>query len=190
MVWFQQVRARFLGPLLRLLTRLRITADHVTFISLLMGFGFCIVWWKSPAWAVFCLLLHALLDGLDGPLARHQQTASAKGSFTDTMCDQLVVTASMIVLMFAEKVHIVPGTIYIFCYAMVVTFAMVLNAMGKPYRLVVRPRFVVYTWVAIDLWLIPLKFSPEGFYYLIWILNIPLVFTMVTGFFSIRQNLK
>jgi len=189
MVRFQQLRAYLLGPLLRLLASLRVTADHVTLLSLILGLCFCLAWWESPQWAMLCLLLHVLLDGLDGPVARHQETASARGSLTDSMCDQLVVTASMIVLMVAERVDIVAGSVYIFSYAMVVAFAMIRNALDEPYSWVARPRFVIYVWLALDLWFL----EPAGWTgtctYLLWICNAALCFKMTTGFFAIRRSL-
>jgi phosphatidylglycerophosphate synthase len=189
MVRFQHLRARLLDPLLQLLSRMKITANHVTLFSLVVGLGFCAVWWQSPQWALLCLLLHVLLDGLDGPVARHQGKASAKGSFTDSMADQLVVTASMIVLMVDQYVSILAAAIYIFTYSMVVAFAMVRNALEKPYSWVARPRFVIYIWLALDL----LILTPEGwtdtFTYVVWICNAVLAFKMATGFFAIRASL-
>ena len=44
--------------------------------------------------ALVALSLHVLIDGLDGPLARHLGIASRSGSFTDTMADQVVVVAT------------------------------------------------------------------------------------------------
>ena len=190
MVRFQQLRARFLNPLLRLLTRIKITANHVTLFSLIIGLAFCSVWWQSPQWALLCLLLHVLLDGLDGPLARHQAKDSAKGSFTDSMADQLVVTASMIILMVDQYVSIIAAAIYIFTYAMVVAFAMVRNALEKPYSWVARPRFVIYIWLALDLLILTPAGQPNTFEYVVWICNALLAYKMATGFFAIRASLE
>ena len=93
--------------------------------------SFCVVWYYSRLGAMVCILLHVILDGLDGPVARSQGTASAQGSLTDSMCDQIIVTASMICLVQYEYVTIIAGSIYIFTYAMVVGFAMVRNALQQ-----------------------------------------------------------
>src|SRR5262245_33326291 len=105
MVHWQSLRGWWLAPLLSTLSACGVTADHITAASLACGLAFCPLWlwpagppWAKPA-ALLALLLHALLDGLDGPLARHQQTASRRGSFTDTLADQIVVTASTLALM-------------------------------------------------------------------------------------------
>jgi phosphatidylglycerophosphate synthase len=98
-----------------------------------------------------------VLDGLDGPLARHLQIASRRGSFTDTLADQIVVTASALAVMAAPSpgLNVWAGGLYVFLYAMVVAFAMVRNALGVPYSWLIRPRFWIYGWLAVDSFLIP-----------------------------------
>jgi phosphatidylglycerophosphate synthase len=137
--------------------------DHITFVSLLAGLAFCPLWlWPgSPVWArpaaLVALLLHAILDGLDGPLARHLGIASRRGSFTDTLADQIVVMASTLTLLAAAPPLLNPwiGGAYLFLYTAVVGFAMVRNALGQPYSWLLRPRFLVYGWLAVELLLLP-----------------------------------
>jgi len=161
MIWGQEVRARLLGPLLRLLASVGVTPDQVTAVSLLFGLAFCPLWlwpgspWWAKAAALATLLLHVLVDGIDGPLARHLGIASRKGSFTDTMADQIVVTITTLTLMVAPTpaLSVWIGSLYIFGYATVVGFAMIRNALGVPYSWLLRPRFWVYAWIAVD-WLL------------------------------------
>jgi phosphatidylglycerophosphate synthase len=163
MVWGQELRAWWLGPLLRPLAACGVTADHITLASLGAGLAFCPLWlWPgNPAWgrpaALFALLIHVLLDGLDGPLARYLGTASRRGSFTDTMADQIVVTASTLALMATPQpvASIWTGGTYLFLYSVVVGFAMIRNALGVPYSWLLRPRFWVYGWIAVDCFLLP-----------------------------------
>jgi phosphatidylglycerophosphate synthase len=162
MVWWQDLRARLLSPLLGFAERCGIQADHVTLASMVFGLAFCPLWlWPGqPGWAKVAalagLMLHMLLDGLDGPLARHLGTASRRGSFTDTVADQFVVTTSTLALMTAptSTLDVWVGGLYIFLYAMVVAFAMVRNALGVPYSWLLRPRFWVYAWIAVDAYLL------------------------------------
>ena len=192
MIWWQDLRAWLLGPLLRTLAACGVTPDHVTVASLAVGLAFCPLWlWPgSPAWskpaALVALLLHVLLDGLDGPLARHLGTASPRGSFTDSLADQIVVTASTLALVAAPQPSVsgwIAG-LYLFLYATVVGFAMIRNAIGKPYSWLIRPRFWVYGWIAVDLFLLP------G-----WMESILVAFTVVlgikmaSGFVAIRRAL-
>jgi phosphatidylglycerophosphate synthase len=192
MTWWQDLRAWWLGPLLRTLAAAGVTPDHITLASLASGLAFCPLWlWPgSPAWAkpaaLAALVLHVLLDGLDGPLARQLGTASRRGSFTDSLADQIVVTASTLTLIAAPQ----PGVtgwiagLYVFLYAIVVGFAMVRNALGRPYSWLVRPRFWVYGWLAVDLFLLPgwLDFVFGGFALLLGI-------KVASGFMAIRRAL-
>ena len=192
MVWTQELRARLFHPLLVAAERVGITPDHVTLSSLVCGLAFCplYLWPESVLWAkplaLAALIAHVLLDGLDGPLARHLGTASRRGSFTDTVADQIVVTTSTIALMAADKPAATGwvGALYLVAYALVVAFAMVRNALGVPYSWLIRPRFWVYGWIAVDLYLV------TG-----WMDTVLLAFTavlaakMVSGFVAIRRML-
>ena len=106
------------------------------------------------------------------------------------MADQLVVTASMSALMVDQHVSVIAAGIYIFTYAMVVAFAMVRNALQRPYSWVARPRFVVYLWLALDLLILTPADYPNTFNYIVWICNALLVYKMATGFIAIRASLK
>lgn len=153
MEYGQQLRGRFLNPLLDVLVRWRVTPDAITVASGLCGAAFFPLWlMHQAAAALVCLLLHVLLDGLDGPLARHRGTASPRGSFVDTFTDQVVVTlVTMAWLIRAPSSwHIGFGGAYIFLYAMVVGMAMVRNALAVPYSWLVRPRFFVFVAIAVE----------------------------------------
>lgn len=150
----QQIRAIILRPLLIWLTALRVTPDSVTLLAALCGVAFLPLLLTDHAWiALSSLAIHVLLDGLDGPLARHQQVASARGSFTDTLADQLVVTTVTIAWMIdiATKPTLFVGAFFVFVYALVVAMAMVRNALEIPYSWLVRPRFFFYGAIAVDL---------------------------------------
>jgi len=177
-------REKWLAPVLDGLTRAGIRPDHVTLISLAAGLAGAGLWWLHPAAALGCLALHVVLDGLDGPLARRQQSASPRGSFTDTMADQTVVTAVALMLMAGERLAVLPGGIYIFLYAVVALFAIARNALSRPYSWLVRPRLVFYAWIPIDLWLWPGTLGV-----LAWSCSAVLVWSALTGFVAIRDRL-
>ena len=155
MEWWKRLRAEQLTPFLATLGRAGATADRVTLLGLAFGLGFCALWSLSPMWAMLSLFLHVALDGLDGPLARQQGTASRRGSFTDTLCDQLVVAGTTITLMVAGLLDPALALLYVFLYTVVVTFSMVRNALGVPYGWLLRPRFPVYLAIPVDVWLWP-----------------------------------
>jgi len=185
MQWSQALRGRLLQPLLACLARIRVTPNQLTLLSLLTGLAFCPVFlWSSKAVAFGLLTLHVLLDGLDGPLARHTQTASSQGSFTDTMTDQVVVTFSTLTLVHAGYAAAWPGGLYIFFYSMVVIFAMVRNALLIPYTWLVRPRFLVYAWFVVEVY-----FWPGSLNALLWLASVLLAVKMLTGFIQIRRKM-
>lgn len=180
----QRWRSRVFAPLLVLLARSGATPNSLTGLSLVCGVAFCPLWLVHRGAACACLVLHVLLDGLDGPLARHVGSASRRGSFTDTMSDQCVVTAVTLTLMADGVVGNVPGGLYVFLYALVVGFAMIRNALAAPYSWVVRPRFVVYAWLPVEMLAWPGTING-----LLWICNAVLAFKMVTGFVRIRERI-
>lgn len=100
MVLGQRLRAILLKPLLQVLSVFRVSPDTITLLSAIAGLAFVpLVFADYVKNAIGMLVVHVLLDGLDGPLARYQHRASARGSFKDTCADQLVVTAVTITWM-------------------------------------------------------------------------------------------
>jgi phosphatidylglycerophosphate synthase len=181
----QELRGRLFRPLLAGLARLGLTPNHLTLLSLLTGLAFCPLFlWSSKAVAFGLLLAHVLLDGLDGPLARYLRTASNQGSFTDTTADQVVVAFSTVTLIHAGQAGAWAGGLYVFFYSMVVIFAMVRNALAVPYSWLVRPRFLVYAWFPVEVYL-----WPGSLNILLWIVTLLLAVKMLTGFIQIRRRL-
>ncbi len=155
MEYGQRLRAIGLQPLLKLLTRCGVSPDMITIASGVCGAAFFPLWLLDQAVAAFIgLLLHVLLDGLDGPLARYQRADSPRGSFVDTFTDQAVVTLVMLAQLIRspDSFSIALGGLYVFLYAIVVSMAMARNALAVPYSWIVRPRFFVFAAIYIE-WL-------------------------------------
>jgi phosphatidylglycerophosphate synthase len=184
MVLWQRVRAGALRPLLVVLSRLGVRSDHLTLLSVVFGLSFCpLFFWSKPlAWAM--LAVHVVLDGLDGPLARHTNTASRRGSFSDSMADQLVIVATTVTLMSIHVVGVVPGSVYIVAYTVVTLFAMARNALSIPYSWLLRPRFFVYVWFVVETY-----YLPGSIDYVLWLFIALLVIKMATGFAKIRRSI-
>ena len=180
----QRLRGNILGPMLNAMQKAHIRPNHLTAASCLCGLAFCPMYYASTVWAFVLLLLHVVLDGIDGPLARHMDIASRRGSFTDTISDQIVVTATTIFLMGEDMVSITAGSMYIATYLAVVLFAMVRNFMQKPYSWLVRPRFYVYIWMVVETY-----WWPGTLEYLMWICVILLSLKVLTGFRRIRDEI-
>lgn len=184
MEWGQRIRQNILARLLVALTRLGVTADHLTVIALVFGCLAASLLFYAPAVALCALFLHVLFDGLDGPLARHQNRDSKRGSFTDTASDQLVVLITTLSFMLLGILSNAAGLFYVFSYTIVVGFSMVRNALNIPYSWLVRPRFVVYFWAMIELYWLPGTLE-----YVVWFFNALLVWKTWTGFVRIRRRL-
>lgn len=184
----QQRRHQLLLPVLNLFVRCGITPNLLTGLSLICGIGFCFTFgqtWEGARLVSFgLLLLHVLLDGIDGPLARFQGTAGNRGSFTDTTSDQLVVAFTTITLIHFQTVNVVSGGLYLLFYTVVVVFAMIRSSLAIPYSWLVRPRFFVYAWIPIDVY-----FLPGTLNYLLWLCVLPLAWKSITGFYKIRKQL-
>ena len=188
-VWMehgQQLRGRLLAPFLSLMTSARLTPDQITLLSLLAGLGFAPLWYWQYRWlAVGSLALHVLLDGMDGPLARFQHSASPRGSFTDSFCDQLVVSTVTVVLMVMEpQLTVVAGSLFLVLYASVLAIALVRSTLKIPYSWLVRPRFFLF--VAIPLHLLQV---PHALTVVVWTSNLLLAIKLATGFFKLRKQL-
>jgi phosphatidylglycerophosphate synthase len=91
---WQQVRQFFLTPLAALLSRLGISPDMLSFTSVGLGIGFCLLAPFQFTLAFWLLVASVICDGLDGVEARLKRTNTTRGSFTDMFCDQLVVAFS------------------------------------------------------------------------------------------------
>ena len=180
----QDIRGKLFSPLISVLISLGVKPNHLTFLSLLAGIGFFLLFPYSRIGALFLLAFHVFLDGLDGPLARKTGRASNQGSFTDTTADQIVVALSTLSLIYYGYLNIIPGGLYIFLYTMVVIFAMVRSSLMIPYSWVVRPRFYVFAWIPVEIYLFPGTMN-----YLVWGFCILLGAKMFTGFFQIRKKM-
>ncbi|QDT98502.1 CDP-alcohol phosphatidyltransferase family protein [Gimesia aquarii] len=184
----QQQRHLLLLPLLKLFVKWRITPNHLTFLSFLCGLSFCFTYalnWHLAKPLAFCLLtLHVLLDGIDGPLARLTGTAGNRGSFTDTTSDQLVVAFTTMTMIHYGLINVIPGSLYLVFYTLVVVFAMIRSSLAIPYSWLIRPRLIIYSWLPIEVYLLPNTLN-----YLLWFFILLLCWKSITGFYKIRKKL-
>jgi phosphatidylglycerophosphate synthase len=182
----QKIRGVFLLPLLKFLTSYNIRPNYISFLSLIAGWFACYSVFTSEYISALCFLfLHVVLDGIDGPLARHQNTSSNSGSFVDSLVDQIIIVSLTIVLMDRGIVGIYPGGMYIFIYTAVVTFSMVRNAIKIPYLWVIRPRFLVYFWLILELTILPNTIN-----WVVWFCNIILLVNFQDGFRKLKDNIE
>ncbi len=186
MEYGQQLRGRILRPFLSAMTKVRVRPDHLSLLSLIIGMAFVPCWHLGYGWlAVLALLLHVAVDGLDGPLARFQSVASPRGSFTDTFCDQLVVSAVTVSLMVVPPgLSIYAGAGFLVLYSGVIAIAMVRSSLQIPYSWLVRPRFFLYIGIVLQL-----MGTPNVVEIIVLTSNLLLAIKLVTGFFKLRTQL-
>ena len=85
---------RIVQPLIRLLDRLHITPTAVTAVALvLMVVGGIIIGAGHPVTGVIIATIGALLDVVDGALARATGNVTARGGLLDTTSDRIAETA-------------------------------------------------------------------------------------------------
>lgn len=201
---YQRIKQRLLLPLLGGLDRFGVTPNGVTVASMVMGLVFCPLYllgdftsnagfsWVVIAWVA--LMGHVIVDGIDGPLARFQQKAGPRGSFTDTMADQVVLAATTLTFIAAEPLGLpglglFAGGFYIFLYTVAVAFAMVRNSLGIPYGFLLRPRYWVLVCLFIECFLWPTPTMAFITEILIWAFNGLLAWSVWDGFLAIRRKL-
>ncbi|MCA9177085.1 MAG: CDP-alcohol phosphatidyltransferase family protein [Planctomycetales bacterium] len=146
---FKQHRDRAFSGVVALLVRCNVTPDMLSFVSMLMlaPFGYLVINSPEPgvvAIASLFLLLHVLLDGLDGPLARRLGTAGSAGAFVDMCCDH---GGMIIVTWLVSAAGLIDGTIgniYVATYTVAVVFIISLNILGSPLRFVLRSKYLFY----------------------------------------------
>tara|TARA_B100000686_G_C16530965_1_gene832283 strand:- start:15 stop:599 length:585 start_codon:yes stop_codon:yes gene_type:complete len=96
--------APFLDPVAVGLAKLRITPTSITVLGLAITiYGSVLLATELYAWGAVVAGVGALLDALDGPLARLKGIASNRGAFIDTMSDRLGEVAIFTSLAFARR---------------------------------------------------------------------------------------
>ena len=98
--------APILDPIAVGLSKAKFTPTAVTLIGLAVSVGGAIIIANGDyGWGITFLTseLVAILDALDGPLARYQGTASVRGAFIDTMSDRLGEVAIWAGLAFSRR---------------------------------------------------------------------------------------
>ncbi len=88
--WTRPLIEPLLTPLAQGALKLKLTPNTATLIGLLTGLG-CLpaLAFRNYPLALGLLLLNRLLDGLDGIMARQQQS-TAYGAYLDIVCDMIV----------------------------------------------------------------------------------------------------
>jgi phosphatidylglycerophosphate synthase len=173
LVPWQRVRQFFLAPIAALLFRLRISPDMLSYVSLALGIGFCLL---APFWfalAFWLLVASVICDGLDGVEARLNQMNTPRGSFTDMFCDVGVVAFSVAGLAWIGAIHPVLAILFVYVYSMLVLFLMLHRMLQISSHWIVRPsRKVLY--IAIGLYYF-FRFDVLNYLLVLYLLALPIL---------------
>src|SRR5215471_3279241 len=147
---WQRTRQRFLAPIAFALSRLGISANMLSLISVILGLGFCLLAPVNFVLAFWLLVASIVCDGLDGVEARLTRTNSARGSFTDMFCAQVVVALSVAGLTWKGLIHPVLALLFVYVYTALVTFLILHQTLGVSSKGIIRPsRMLLYAAVAL-----------------------------------------
>lgn len=155
---WQQMRQRLLSPIAFVLSSLGISANMLSYTSVLLGLGFCLLAPFQFTVAFWLLMASLVCDGLDGVEARFTHTNTTHGSFTDVFCDVAVVALVAAGLAWTGLIHPALAVLFIYSYT-ALAFSLVLHrmlrvssaAILRPSRMVFFAAIALYFFLRIDL---------------------------------------
>jgi phosphatidylglycerophosphate synthase len=146
---FKNGRTKWLNPIARFIANLGITADMVSILGFIMVFGFVYFIERNPYTAMVFLLLHVLIDGIDGPVARVTGKEGNMGAFLDIMCDHTGIFVATAGLVYYGLVNGLVGLTYIYIYTIMIVFTIIRNVMRSSPKFVFRTKYYVYILYAV-----------------------------------------
>ena len=181
---WQRMRQRFLSPIAFVLARLGISADMLSFASVVLGIGFFLFAPFQFTVAFWFLIASLVCDSLDGVEARLTGTNTMRGSFTDVFCDQLVVAFTVAGMAWKGLIQPALAVIFVSVYTSLVMFLvlhrlLLVSSFGvvRPSRMLLYAAIALYFFFHIDL---------LNYLLLVYLLTLPLVFL---SFWRLRKAL-
>jgi phosphatidylglycerophosphate synthase len=148
---WQKIRQFFLTPIAFALSRLGISPDMLSFLSVALGIGFCLLAPFQFVVAFWLLVASIICDGLDGVEARLMRVNTPRGSFTDMFCDQMVVALSVAGMAWKGAIHPALAILFVYVYTALVTFLMLHRMLQVSSHFIIRPsRMLLYAAIGLD----------------------------------------
>jgi phosphatidylglycerophosphate synthase len=138
---WQKIRQRLLSPIAFVLSRLGISADMLSYISVLFGLGFCLMAPVQFEVGIYLLVASVVCDGLDGVEARLTHTNTTGGSFTDVSCDVAVVGLVVAGLAWKGLIHPV---LFVYSYTALALFLVLHRLLGVSSAGILRPSRMMF----------------------------------------------
>jgi phosphatidylglycerophosphate synthase len=148
---WQTLRQRWLTPVAAVLARLGISANLLSYVSVALGLGFCLLApWRYEI-AFWLLAASVLCDGLDGVQARFTHTNTARGSFTDLGCDAVVVALCAAGLAWKGLVHPALAILFVYLYTALALALLLHRLLRVSSQGILRPsRMLFFAAIALD----------------------------------------
>ena len=94
--WFRKQRTQLLNPVGKFLVKLKIRASYVTFLAFILGLASVYFLFLNNVYFIVLGILHLVVDGLDGVVARANNSATKLGAHLDNTSDRLIVVLVLI----------------------------------------------------------------------------------------------
>jgi phosphatidylglycerophosphate synthase len=181
---WQQVRQRLLSPVARVLLGLGISADLLSYTSVGLGLGFCLLAPFHFELAFWLLVFSVVCDGLDGVEARLTKTNTTRGSFTDLTCDVAVVALVVAGLAWKGLIYPALAVLFTFCYTALALLLVLHRLLRVSSSGIVRPsRMVFFAAIALDVFF---RIDLLNVLLLLYLTTLPL---MIVSFWRLRKAL-
>ncbi len=147
----RDVKEFLFSPIADWLADNAVKPEHLSYLGLLMVAPFVFFFHFNPWISFFFLLIHVLLDGLDGSVARIQKQDGESGAFIDMVCDYSFFYISFVTFVYYGFVNGFYGLIFTIVYMALQGFV----SLGIIKRIklfyILRPKLLVYMFFLIYL---------------------------------------
>jgi len=152
MKMFHNLKWYIFSPFMKILNRLWITANHITiFWGIIVLLFFILSYlFLNPLYFLVGIWLHMFFDGIDGVLARYNNSMSDYGSLLDVIFDHLWIFLTSVYLLIFMGINSVLVLSYTVFYTIIIYNSFILWKIDRPYSFVFRPRLFIYTSIVID----------------------------------------
>lgn len=124
-VTLASARTKLFKPINKLLTDLGVSADMLSYLGVLVMMGFIFALPNNLMLAFWLLFARMIIDIMDGPLARFQNTDSDRGKFVDVLMDNLAFALFIFGVVRSGLIHGLSGSVYLFTTELVVVLMII-----------------------------------------------------------------
>ena len=178
-------RDKFFYPLSCLIAKTGITPNQISLFGLVILFGFVYYIDTNLKLSLLFLVVHLLLDGLDGAVARLTKQDNTAGEVMDTFVDYTGMFIIVWTLGLYGYVDPSLGLLYVFLYVVMICLVIIRYLLRIKPRFVLRTKYIVY---ALFAWLV---FTSQNYLndalFLFSIFMIPVI---VNSFLKVNYKLK